>query len=199
MDNERAYLSYSIVFDKIEELLKQNTRIIVAIDGMCGSGKSYLADLLAGKYDCNVFHMDDFYLPLDMRTKERLEEPGGNVHYERFKEEVLDPICENRPVIYRPYLCGVWKFDEPRTIQPKKLNIIEGSYSMHPLLRDAYDLSVFLEIDQEDQIRRIAQRSGEDSLKQFINRWIPLGNKYFSEMNIKSVCDIKVSGTVNKM
>ena len=32
--------------------------------------------------------MDDFFLPMELRTAERLEEPGGNVHYERFSAEV---------------------------------------------------------------------------------------------------------------
>ena len=61
----------------------------VAIDGSSGSGKSTFASLLAGVYDCNVFHTDHFFLTPAMRTAERLNETGGNFDYERFREEVI--------------------------------------------------------------------------------------------------------------
>lgn len=187
---------YKEVFDKVDDLLKKDDKhIILAIDGMCGSGKSYLADLLAKTYDSNVFHMDDFFLPPDMRTQERLNEPGGNVHYERFKEEILDPISENRTAVYRSFICGEWKYSEPRTSEPKRFNIIEGSYSLHPHLRRAYDLKIFLEVDDKEQIRRIALRNPERSIQPFIDKWIPLENKYFNELKIKDLCDIIIDTT----
>ena len=77
-------------------------------------------------------------------------------------------------------------------VEPKRLNIVEGSYSMHPFLREAYDLSIFMDLDEEEQIRRIRERNGEDKLEQFINLWIPLENKYFNELNIRSICDIRL-------
>lgn len=183
--------TYDKVFNEIDKLLlKKSSPCIVAIDGMCGAGKSHLANQIAKAYECNVFHMDDYFLTLEMKTEERLSEPGGNVHYERFKEEVIAPLLEGHTVIYRPYLCGAWIFDEPRTIYPKRLNIIEGSYSMHPHLRKAYNLSIFLEVDEAEQLRRISQRNGKNNLQQFIDKWIPLENKYFAELSIKSQCDI---------
>lgn len=181
---------FSPIFDKVEEVIKKDKPCIVAIDGMCGSGKTYLAKLLAKTYESNVFHMDDFFLPIEMRTEERLAQAGGNVHYERFKEEVLDTILENRTVIYRPYLCGRWEFGEERKLRPKKLNIIEGSYSMHPYLSYAYDLKIFLEIDINVQLERISHREGIEKLQDFVNKWIPLENKYFEELQIRKQCDI---------
>lgn len=190
---------YKGVFDRIDELrTKDDKRIIIAIDGMCGSGKSSLASLIARIYECNVFHMDDYFLPVEMRTKERLDEPGGNVHYERFKEEILRPLSEGRPVVYRPYMCGVWTYSEPRIVEPKRLSIVEGSYSMHPYLREAYQLKIFLEVEEGEQIRRIAQRNPERSVQPFIDKWIPLENKYFNELSIRSYCDILIDTTVSE-
>lgn len=189
MDKDNVNL-YDQVFNKIDKLITEEKTSIIAIDGMCGSGKSYLADLLASRYECNVFHMDDYFLPLDMRTDIRLTEPGGNVHYERFKEEVLDYLSEHKDVIYKPYICGLWKYDEPRRVEFKKLNIIEGSYSMHPYLNKSYNLSIFLEIDEEEQHNRISQRKEKNDLQQFINKWIPMESKYFDYYKIQSLCDI---------
>jgi len=178
------------IYNAIAQLQRNGTPSIIAIDGMCGSGKSYLADLIEARFDCNVFHMDDFFLPLEMKTKERLAQPGANVHYERFKKEVLEPLVKQQTVIYRPYLCGKWEFGEPITVEPKKLTIIEGTYSMHPKLRDAYDLKIFLSVDDSVQRERIRIREGEEKLKQFIEKWIPLENLYFNSLGIKALCDI---------
>ena len=67
---------------KIDELLTQKDMVIVAIDGKCTSGKTTLASQLAEIYDCNVFHMDDFFLRPEQRTPERFAEDGGNVDNE---------------------------------------------------------------------------------------------------------------------
>jgi len=190
MDQQNTKVNYRKVLDSIKELYKRSAPGIVAIDGMCGSGKSYLASLIAENFDCNVFHMDDFFLPLEMKTKDRLEKPGANVHYERFKDEVLIPLVRQQTVIYRPYLCGQWKYGETVQVKPKKLTIIEGTYSMHPELRDAYDLKIFLSIDSNLQEERLRVREGEEKLHQFISKWIPLENLYFNQLNIKALCDI---------
>lgn len=50
-------------------------------------------------------HMDDFFLPLEMRTPQRLQQPGGNVHYERFLETVLKPLSLQQTVFYQPFDC----------------------------------------------------------------------------------------------
>lgn len=62
---------------RITVLMKEERQILVAIDGSCTSGKSTLADALAEEYDCNLFHMDDFFLRPLQRTAERLAETGG--------------------------------------------------------------------------------------------------------------------------
>lgn len=169
--------------------------LILAIDGMCGSGKTSLAKELSEIYDCNVFHMDDYYLPFNKRTKERLEQPGGNVHYERFNEEVLVPLLKQDPVTYIPYQCATGTYGEPTIINPQYINIIEGSYSLHPSLNQAYDYKVFLTISEQVQVQRIGKRSGEEKLEQFINKWIPLENKYFTEWNIQKISDLVMDTT----
>ena len=39
------------------------------------------------------------------RTKERYEEPGGNVDYKRFEQEVLVPLKKGETVFYQGSLC----------------------------------------------------------------------------------------------
>ena len=59
-------------------------RLLIAIDGCCATGKTTLARQLAERYECNLFHMDDFFLRPHQRTEERLAAPGENIDHERF-------------------------------------------------------------------------------------------------------------------
>ena len=179
------------IFCKIDLLLNSNrNNIIVAIDGKSASGKTTLAKLISDRYDANVFHMDDFFLTPSMRTAERLSTPGENVDHERFYEEVINGIQSNKPFSYRVYDCSICDFSKEIFVTPEKLNIIEGSYSMHPTLQGFYDLKIFTDIDYETQKLRILERNGAESLEKFTNLWIPLENKYFDAFDIKSLSDI---------
>lgn len=181
---------FSDIIHRIDNLLAEGNEITVAIDGSSGSGKSTLAHDLSKIYDCNVFHMDDFFLRPEQRTAERMQEIGGNVDYERFRHEVLEMLKKNQEFSYQIYDCSQGRLTDYIKVSPKKLNIIEGVYSMHPTLRDYYDLKIFLCIDAKTQIQRILERSGEHMLQRFINEWIPMENEYFSKMKISETCDL---------
>jgi uridine kinase len=164
----------------------------MAIDGDSASGKTTLAQRLAKIWQqefegetVNIIHMDHFFLPKDLRTDSRLAEPGGNVHYERFKSEVLIPLLARRPFSYRPFDCTIMDFAESIHITPGKVNIIEGSYSHHPVLSKAYNLKVFLEIEPEEQLKRITARNGPQMAEKFKNIWIPLEKAYHKAFSIK--------------
>jgi len=175
-------------FDRLEELLASRDFIIAAIDGSCASGKTTLAGIIKEKYDCNVLHMDHFFLRPEQRTKERLSEPGGNIDYERFKEQALDKLLGKRPFSYQPYDCSTGKMGREIFFEPKKLNIIEGVYSLHPFFGDVFDIKVFLKISPEEQSRRILKRNGMEMHEKFMNVWIPLENEYFEAFNIEEKC-----------
>ncbi len=178
------------IIKRAKEVIALKGRIIIAIDGNCASGKTTLAASLAEKIDAQVIHMDDFFLPFDMRTEERLSQAGGNIHYERFIDEVVNGIKSNQSFIYGIYSCSTGTYKTSESVTPCKNIIIEGSYSLHPEIPDIYDLRIFLETDRKTQLERILNRNGADALEIFKNKWIPYENKYFEEYNIKSGCDI---------
>lgn len=153
------------------------------------SGENTLAAALQKEFACNVIHMDHFFLQPQQRTPERLAEPGGNVDYERFLSEVLLPLTESRTFSYRIFDCKCMDFSGEAKVCPNRLTIVEGAYSCHPKFADFYDLRIFLDVDHEEQLRRIAKRNGEAALQTFEERWIPLEEKYFSEYQIPERCD----------
>lgn len=181
---------FALVKSSIQELLNKNEKetIFVAIDGKCASGKTTLGYYLKEIFDCNLFHMDDFFLQDYQRTKKRLAEVGGNVDYERFKREVLMPVIKKEDVKYRVFNCMKNNMDDMIMIPYKQLNIVEGSYSMHPYFDDIYDLCVFMNIDDDNQIENIRKRNGEKMLIRFKEEWIPKENAYFNKFDIKDKC-----------
>ena len=132
------------LFARIEQMLASQDVLTVAIDGNSGAGKTWLAALIKSVYDtqesyqeeslqsgCNVFPMDHFFLTPERKTEQRLNENGGNIDHERFLSEVIGGINSMKSFSYRPYDCRVQALAQPIKISPKRLNIVEGCYSMH--------------------------------------------------------------------
>ena len=182
-----------IIKKHIDKLLMQKDVVFVAIDGKCASGKTTLAAKLAEIYDCNVFHMDDFFLRPEQRTPARFAEIGGNVDYERFMEEVLTPLKAGRAFSYRPFDCSTFALAACVCVAPKKLNIIEGSYSNHPYFGNPYDLKILLTITDELQRQRILQRPSFLH-KPFFETWIPMENAYFDKFSIAAISHLSFDG-----
>ena len=183
--------SYTVYLDVISEIIKLekvNRPQIIAIDGRCGSGKTTFSLLIEQLFDCNVFHMDDFFLPKELKTEERLNEPGSNVHYERVLQEVIQPLSKGENVQLIPFNCAVNDLEQAQAVPYKKMNFIEGVYSMHPVLEPYYDYKFFMTVDAETQIERIAERS-HAKLDKFIREWIPLEEKYFKSREIEEKAD----------
>ena len=154
---------------------------VLVIDGRSASGKTTLARQLASILKTDVVHMDDFFLPPELRTKDRYAEPGGNVHYERFMQEVLPHLRDPEPFSYRRFDCSTMKPGDMRDIRSGQWRIVEGAYSLHPKFGRYADLTIFYDITPEEQARRILLRNGERGLKMFQSRWIPLEELYIRE------------------
>ena len=173
----------------IDALLEKGTPVVVAIEGNCTAGKTTLAAALEAEYDCNVIHMDDFFLRPEQRTAERYAQPGGNVDYERFREEVLDKLQKGMPFSYRPFDCSTFALSGAVEVQSKQLTIVEGTYCLHPYFGDVYDLKVFLSVEPELQQKRILQRPAFLH-RRFFEEWIPMEKLYFDFYRVCEQADI---------
>lgn len=178
-----------VIVPHLEWYLQRRERVIIAIDGKCTSGKTTLAARLAERYRCSLIHMDDFFLRPEQRTPARYAEAGGNVDYERFREEVLIPLARGEAFSYRPFDCKSLTLSDPVRVNPQKLTVIEGSYSLHPYFGLPYDLKILLTVDPETQRRRILDRP--DFLhRRFFEAWIPMENRYLEEFRIAEKADL---------
>ena len=166
------------------QALEGRERCLIAIDGCCASGKTTLAASLADQLGCPVLHMDDYVIPHREKTPERLALPGGNADVERFNREVTRPWLEGKALTCQAYSCREDRLLEPVTLPESRFLIVEGCYCLHPEIPLPWDLRLFLRISPEEQRRRILLRNGEEGLKRFLERWIPLEEAYFSAFRL---------------
>lgn len=197
-DTERP--AYRVVSGELIRLLPVLEKIalrgekytVIALDGRAASGKTTMARELAYILDAPAVHMDDFFVPPALRSDERYAQPGGNVHYERFCEEVLPFIGKNEPFSYRIFDCSIMDYNGTAEIPSAQYRIVEGSYSCHPKFGSYADIRVFSDIDPKTQIKRVEKRDGSEYAEMFRTKWIPLEEKYFNAFDIRKTCDIIV-------
>jgi len=171
----------------VSRMLKKSENILLAIDGRACSGKSTAADFLYGVFDCNIIHADDFFLPFERKTPERLSSPGGNIDYERLSE-VLEKAGKE-DFSYRPFECSKNALGDEKCFIHKPLTIVEGSYSMHPALIENYSFCVFSDISEKEQLQRLKLRS-PNLVERFVNEWIPMEEAYANAFSIREKADI---------
>jgi len=188
--------SYWQLFDVIEEINKQlvfKPDVVVAIEGNSATGKSYMSQALKEYYDCNVIKTDDFFLPFDMRTEERLQQVGGNIHYERLSA-LLKDIKLGKSVEYYSFDCHTGAHVS-RKIEPKRLTVVEGCYSLHDSIKDEYDVAILLTANKAVRQRRIFLRDGGDMLQRFVKEWIPKENIFLRNLSVKKEMPLFVLDT----
>lgn len=187
---DKKYLNLFDLFYKTEASIEENKKTVIAIDGMCGAGKTTAAELVKECFGGDIVHADDFFLPRKMRTAERLNEPGGNFDYERFNAEVSEKLTRRESFVYKAYSCKTDSLEKDIEINADSpVTVVEGSYCLSPKITAQYDLRFFCEVSAETQLERIKAREGAAALKIFKEKWIPLENRYFEEYKIKNSCD----------
>ena len=147
-------------------------RLLVTIDGPCASGKTTFAARLADVFQAPVVHTDDYVIPHDQKTAERLV------------REVVKPWKQGETVQYRKYDCAEDALLPPQTLPRGEILILEGSYCNLPPVREYADVRMFLDAPWETRKARLEKRESPDSLKRFYDRWIPLEDAYFAAFHL---------------
>lgn len=133
----------------------------------------------------------NFYLPPPQRVTGWERIPCANMHLERLRAEAVAPRTGRRAVCYKAYSCREGAYLPPRVLGPAPLVIVEGSYSHHPSLAPYYDIKVFVTCSAEEQVRRLRAREGKRYLN-FVQRWIPLEEEYFTDYAIERNAEMTV-------
>lgn len=185
----KDYLTIDLRIKQLDNFInKTKDYSITSLEGKCTAGKSTITKELENKY--TVINIDDFFLSMNKKTKDRLEEIGGNIDYELVKENLLkikEAWKNNKQELeYTVFDCSKQEYYTKKITLKNKV-ILEGVYSYHKYFNDLIDYLAYLQVDQNTQIKRVSNRTLKD---RFINEWIPLENRYFYFYKLEDICDI---------
>lgn len=176
----------------IADRLARQPAVLVALDGRCGSGKTTLSERLAERFPQSItVHTDDFYLPPSRRVTGWEKIPCANMDIRRLRDEVVAPARAGQAFSYQAYSCREGAYLPPRPLGSAPLVIVEGSYSHHPSLASYYDIRIFVTCSPDEQARRLRRREGE-RYSNFVERWIPLEEGYFTNYSIEENAEMMV-------
>ena len=158
-------------------------RVVVAIDGLGGAGKSTLAirvsRALAG---IPIVHTDDF------ATSDCLLGWGP-----RMIEQVLDPLADGRPARYQRYDWDERRLAEWHEIPPGGLLVLEGIASSRSELRPYLAAAVWVTASPEERLRRGLERDGTDALDRW-RQWQADEEAYLARDRPDRFADLIVDG-----
>ena len=177
-------------------------RLVVAIDGRSGSGKSTVAELVARTIDAVIVPCDDFYAASvsdaewDRRTPEQRAADG--MDWRRLKREAIDPLRNGRVArwyafdfLAGPRDDGTYPMQRtPTERAPKPVVLLDGAYSARPELADVVDLTVLVQAAPATREERLAAREAADFLRQWHARWDLAEEHYFERVRPPSSFDI---------
>ena len=181
---------FAPLFAELDRRLAGEALVRLAIEGGSASGKTTLGKILAERYDCTVFHMDDFFSALSSAPPHGLPSPAGRIG-NGFSPSAT-PAPARRKGFYRRFDCASMQLQNAVETAPKKLVVAEGAYSMHPDLAPYYDLSIFLDISPELQRERISRRNTPEKANRFFAEWIPMEQAYFAAFDIPAKCTLRL-------
>lgn len=177
--------------------LRQTTPTVIAVDGRSGAGKTTLAASVASRLDATLVEGDDFYRDLPEAERVSLDATAGvNLYFdwERLRDEVLAPLRSGRSAIYFPFdwVTGHGLTEETVHLVPSRFIVLEGVYAARPELASYVDVTVLVETDRAERLKRLAARAYVHP--HWVARWDAAENLYFSDIRPRDTFDLVVCG-----
>lgn len=186
----------------------------VAIDGPDCAGKSTLADAVAAELRSHRpvvrLSIDDFHHPAATRRRRGELSPDGYYHdsfnLAAIVDEVLQSLGPDGNGSFCPALFD-YRRDEyietpPVPADSGAIILFDGVFLLRPELRRHWDLSIYLDVDPDESLRRALIRdlelfgSSEDVETRYRRRYLPGQALYRRDANPREVCDILINMNV---
>jgi len=140
--------------------------VVIGIAGGSGSGKTTVVRKIIQslpKESVAVLSQDSYYkdnshIPLEERKKINFDHPDA-IEFELLAQHIK--ALKNEETVYEPTYSYITceRQKKTNTVPPKKVIIVEGILILsQPIVRDLFDIKVFVSADDDDRLSRIIQR-----------------------------------------
>lgn len=178
----------------VQDLLNridQAQRLVIAIDGFGGSGKTTFASALQKHIpSVGIVSVDHFLQPI-------VEGGDDEFHWERFEQEALNPLRNGGEIRYAPYDWKQKAFQDEIVIDENQHVIVEGVYSTQEKFRDAYAVKIWVDAPDEIRLERGIARDGESMRQMWEDVWLPFQCDYKSKHTPHLLVDIVIDGAAS--
>lgn len=148
--------------------LPPDRRLLIAIDGVDGAGKTTFADALADRIDRRVIRasLDAFHNPEEIRYSRGRDSPEG-FYLDSFDLDALMLLLLRPFAAGEPFCRRVFDYRSNRRV-PKVMEdapadaalVLDGLFLHRPELRHWWDLSVLLDVPPATAGQRLLKRDG---------------------------------------
>ena len=156
--------------------LPRDRRVLVAVDGVDGAGKTTFADRLAPRLDRPVVRAseDDFLNPAAIRHRRGRESPEGffrdSYDLEALARLLLDPFAAGGPFRRRVFdvLADAPVVSADEHAPPGALLLLDGLFLHRDELHGRWDVSILLDVPPEVAAERLLARDGAPTRPRYV-------------------------------
>ena len=137
---------------------------------------------------------DDFYRPESDSNRSEIE-IGGLFDLLRLESQVLIPHTKGRALHYQRYDWEAGTLGDWATGASGAPLIVEGVYSTHQMLRDFYDLRIWVTAPRAVRLARGMERDGEEARSKWIDVWMPAEDRYIADQAPQDHAHLALDGS----
>ena len=177
----------------IEARKREGKRLLVAIDGGAGAGKSSLARGIRDQLgSVSVVRTDDFFRPLNEHPIAHL--PAEKLYelyfpWERMRDEALMPLHRGETARYQRYDWSTDRLLEWISIESAEIVLVEGVFSSRPELRPMLDAVILVEAPRAERLRRVLARD-PNSVDDWLTPWMFAEDWYLDQIRPQDTADL---------
>jgi uridine kinase len=167
--------SLSVAASAIDQLARDR-RLIVAVDGIDGAGKTTFADALAERTNRHTLRasVDDFHNPRAVRYREGRDSPKG-FYLDSFNLTALTKLLLAPFAAGDPFYRRAFDFRLDRSVPLIEENapadavlIVDGLFLHHTRLRRWWDFSILLDVPAATAAQRLLERDGAPPADRYV-------------------------------
>lgn len=187
-----------VVRKTIVEKKRKNFPLIVGINGIDTSGKTYLSKIIEKElkilgYPVQVIHVDDFHNPIPIRFsgKDQLDDYYNfSFDFEKLVDEILEPIKRehklSKTLTHLNLATDKFEIEKLYEVSTNTIVILEGVFIFKDEIRKYLDYTIFIQISKREMNKRAFERdantigSEESVMFDYENKYFPTQQKYLA-------------------